>query len=387
MKPWQSYARVGVALVGLASAGLVYKTLGSRRVPAAAAPVNRVDPEAALETTGGEFQRVRNGEQEFDVTAAQSLFYKDGSVKQRDVSITARNRGGRDFVITASEARSERDEQALQLTGNIKLKASDGFELTTDTGSFDRSTGIAQSPGEVAFAKDRLTGSGVGMTYEQATDVLRVLERAAVELANADGSVNLSFTATHATLDRLQHVLHLEGDVRVHRGGETMSGERGVAMLSDELDSVHRIELRGDARVEGGSTEVATMSARDIDLDYSEDGKTGEDRRLDRNRAVGDQARCELGGWWCGRQPHRRQPHRSSARSHGIARSDSRHGGRVARATRGGGLDGPGDQSDHARGERPAGCRSHRRAFRGQRPLRGRRRGGAEWGWEGSDVR
>src|SRR5262245_35173068 len=162
MKPWQSYARVGVALVGLASAGLVYKTLGSRRVPAAVAPVNRVDPEATLETTGGEFQRVRNGEQEFDVTAAQSLFYKDGSVKQRDVSITARNRGGRDFVVTASEASSQRDEQALQLTGNIKLKASDGFELTTDAGSFDRSTGIAQSPGEVAFAKDRLTGSGVG---------------------------------------------------------------------------------------------------------------------------------------------------------------------------------------------------------------------------------
>ena len=273
MRPWQSYARVLVALIGLGAGWLVYSTLGTRRTPVPPAPVERLDPAAALETTGGEFQRVQNAEQEFDVTAAQSLFYKDGSVTQRDVSITARNRGGRDFVVTASQARSERDEQALQLTGDVKLAASDGFELTTDRGSFDRSTGIAQSPGEVVFMKDRLSGSGVGMTYEQATDVLRVLDRAEVTLKNVDGSVNLSFTAAHATLDRLQHVLNLEGDVRVRRGGETMSGGRAMALLSEELDSATRIELRGDARVEGGSTEAATMSANDIDLDYTEDGK------------------------------------------------------------------------------------------------------------------
>ena len=272
MKPWQSYARVGVAIAGLACAGVVYATLGSRRTPVPAPPIERLDPSAALETTGGEFQRVRDGELEFDVAAKQSLFYEGGAVRQRDVSIRARNRGGRDFVVTAKEASSERNEQALRLAGDVTLTASDGFGLTTDSGSFDRSTGVAASPGEVAFHKGGMSGSGVGMTYEQTTDILRVLDRASVEMTNADGSVNLSFSSAHATLDRLAHVLRLDGDVRVRRGTQVIDGERAVAMLTEGLDVVTRIELRGDAHVEGGSTEVARMSARDIDLDYSPDG-------------------------------------------------------------------------------------------------------------------
>lgn len=272
MSPWQTYARIGVAIAGLACAGVVWATLGSRRTPAPVPPIDRLDPAAALETTGGEFQRVRDGELEFDVNAAQSLFYEDGSVRQRDVSITARNRGGRDFVVTAKEATSERNEQALQLGGDVALTASDGFRLATDRGSFDRATGIAASPGAVTFEKGGMSGSGVGMTYEQQTDILRVLDKAVVEMTNADGTPSLSFSSTLATLDRVQHVLLLDGDVRVRRGEQVIAGDRAVALLSDTLEVVTRIELRGRAQVEGGSTAVARMSARDIDLDYSADG-------------------------------------------------------------------------------------------------------------------
>jgi lipopolysaccharide export system protein LptA len=56
--------------------------------------------------------------------------------------------------------------------------------------------------------------------------------------------------------------------------------------MSANDDYVTFIELRGDARVEGGAGSLDSMSARDIDLDYTDDGKALERVVLTGNSAV-----------------------------------------------------------------------------------------------------
>ncbi len=65
----------------------------------------------------------------------------------------------------------------------------------------------------------------------------------------------------------------------------------GTARLSADEEAITFIELRGNSRVTGGSGTLDAMSARDIDLDYTDDGETLERVLLNgRRRAGADRA-------------------------------------------------------------------------------------------------
>ena len=49
-----------------------------------------------------------------------------------------------------------------------------------------------------------MTGSGVGMTYDQKHDVVSLLEQAHVQSADESGATQMEFTAGSATLTRLR---------------------------------------------------------------------------------------------------------------------------------------------------------------------------------------
>ena len=53
MTSWQKRLRVGVAIFGIVFAGLVYRSIGERRIAAPTRPVDRLDPKAILETRKG----------------------------------------------------------------------------------------------------------------------------------------------------------------------------------------------------------------------------------------------------------------------------------------------------------------------------------------------
>ena len=90
------------------------------------------------------------------------------------VKITVRNRGGRDYVVTGREAQAAENQKELQLTGGVELKASDGFTIRTDNAAFNQDTGLMTAPGGVTFGRDRLSGSGTGMSYDKNADVLSI---------------------------------------------------------------------------------------------------------------------------------------------------------------------------------------------------------------------
>src|SRR5262245_32338112 len=271
---WQRLARIGVATFGIACAIVVYAAIGEREKAAILAPPERMDPKATIESIGAQVQQERGTQRDFDIRSERQLFYENGSSKLFGVEIHVRGRQGRDFALTAQEAQAGENRKELQLSGNVKLAASDGFELHTEQASFNQDDGIVRAPGEVTFEKGRMNGSGIGMTYDQNKDVLTLGERAHVHTIDSENEMVMDFNSGSAILDRTADLLVLGGEVHALRGEQTFIADAATAHLSSDESTITDIELRGSGSVAGGGGGLDSMTARDINLHYSPDGKT-----------------------------------------------------------------------------------------------------------------
>lgn len=269
---WQRRTRIGLAIFGAAVATVVYFSIGERRAPTAPVQVPRFDPNSQVEVEQGEAQRLRATVRDFSIKFARSLAYGDGSQKMFEVQITVNKADGRTYVVTADEAIAGKDQRERQLTGHVVLKVSDGFELTTDRATHNQDDSIVRAPGAVAFSKDHMTGSGSNATYDQTRDILTIAEQAKINMTDEKGQPTTDFSAGTAVLDRQQNTLTLDGQAHVLRNQQVIDADHVLTRLSDDEQIVQYIELRNNARVTGG-TSIDSMSARDIDMDYSDDGR------------------------------------------------------------------------------------------------------------------
>src|SRR6266850_7238451 len=167
---WQKWGRFLAAMIGIAAAVVVYATMGERVKLVPATAPTRIDPKAVIESSGNIVQQVRGTKQDYVIEAERQLTYEGGATKLVGVRITVRNRGGRDYVVTGREAQSGENQKELQLSGGVTLEANDGFIVRTDTASFNQDDGLMTAPGAVTFERGRMSGSGVGMSYDKNND-------------------------------------------------------------------------------------------------------------------------------------------------------------------------------------------------------------------------
>jgi LPS export ABC transporter protein LptC len=286
MASWHQRARLGVAIFGVVVAGIVYFAIDERPTAAPPQPVKRLDPKAVLEITSGILQGMTGIEKNFEIRSSTLQTFPDGSTKHLDATIVVRKGEDRSFKVSAKQAIVNKAQTDIELTGSVRLEDSDGFFLATDAATYDRQRSIARTPAAVTFGKGRMSGSGVGITYDQANNLLEVSDQAQVTTRNEAGDPVMEFAAGSATLDRLQHRLTVDNSVHVDRAEQVIESDRGIASLSENDDIIRFLELRGNARVEGGGGGIDAMSARDIDLDYTDDGQRLEAVVLDGMAAV-----------------------------------------------------------------------------------------------------
>jgi LPS export ABC transporter protein LptC len=270
---WQKRARLGVATFGIVLAVVVYLSIGTRQTAPRQAPVASLDPKISSSTDAGSLQQSRQAQRDFEITFEKIERYVDGSTKITKPKITVQKSDGRTFVVTADEATAGTNEKQKEFMGHVKLAASDGFEMTTDRATHSEDEGVVRAPGTVDFKKGHMSGRGTNGTFDQNNDVLTIAENAAVTVVDEEGHPTTDFTSGSAVLDRMQHVLTLDKQVHVVRGAQITDTDHSTARLSENNEIITYLELRGQARVTGASA-VRSMSARDIDMDYSEDGRT-----------------------------------------------------------------------------------------------------------------
>ena len=273
MAQWQKRARITVAVFGLASAVVVFLAIGRRPPAVAPAAVTRLDPAASAESRGGNVQRFRGDKRDFEIGYETQLTYPDGTTRMKKVTIRVKKPDGHSYFVTAGEAESTQDQARLQLSSGVSLKADDGFELAADRATYTKAGGLIHSDVPVTFAKGRMHGSGTMVDYKETGDVLTVAQDARVMMVDEQGATTLDFAAGSAVLDRFNDLLTLDRKVHVVRDMQVMDADRANARLSPNDDVITFIEMRGNSRVAGGGGTLDAMGARDIDLDYSDDGK------------------------------------------------------------------------------------------------------------------
>ena len=277
---WQKPARIGVAVVGIVSAVAVYLTMGERRAAPAAQPITREDPKAIVEfSSGTAFDKFIGARKDLEIKDAKFSAYEDGSVKvsgesaDKPFTILVHKGESRVIEIRPLEAKVSKDENYFDLTGPMKLLDSDGFWLETDRATINRADSIFHVPGAATFGKGRMTGSGVGFSYDETRQILLISQKARIKTVDEAGKLVMEMTSGTGMLDRLQHVTTLDTDVHVVRNNQIIDTNAANGRLSPDNDVVTYVELHGNSRVTGG-TSIESMSARDISLDYTDDGKT-----------------------------------------------------------------------------------------------------------------
>lgn len=283
---WHTLARVAAAAVAVGVAGVILMSIRSRPPRATQPAPPRIDPAATVETTGSTTTEIRGVKEDYQVRAAHQFFYPDGTSRSQDVTITVKNRSNRDFVMSGREARAGENNSSLDLSGDVHLTASDGFEISTAEAHYTEADGLVRAPGAFTFKRGRMEGSGVGMDYDKAADILTITSQAHVIFRDEAGAVTTDVSGGAATLDRAVHTLAIEGQAHGLRGEQNLDADRLLAHLTESNEQVTFLELRGHARVAGGSAAFDAMSAENIDLAYNADGSLLERVALDRHAAV-----------------------------------------------------------------------------------------------------
>ena len=277
---WQRKVRFAMAMLGFGFLVLVFLSFEGRE-PLEPQPVPaRLDPKSILESSEVIFRQLNGIEKNYEVQADQQLVYEDGSVKLFDVVISVRGRTGEDFLITGREALAEGESSEIVVQGSAKLSANDGLEVLSDNMEiFTEPDGIVRAPGPLSFSRGRFNGTGVGMTYDNASDVLTIDNNSKVNLG-VSVSEEMEFEGGSSTFSRRGDFLLIEHDVQARRGGEVLKANQVTAYLTENEEGILYLELRGNAYVLGDSDAFDYLAAENIDLDYSDDGKSLEQIKL-----------------------------------------------------------------------------------------------------------
>lgn len=275
---WQRRARLIIAVFAVAFAVVVVFALKRRGPAAGPAAVPRLDPAAVVESTGGRVERFKLSREDVRVEYEKQLVYADGSTKMLGVRVVTDDRSGRSFTVTGKEGQVAQNESTIHLDGDVRLVASDGMTARTEHATFANSDGVVRAPGPVEFANGRMAATGVGMTWDQNRDVLWILDQAVVRVAQDDkGAGAADITAGTAGFARRDKYVRFERGVKMLREGQIIEATAATAHLSADEKRVETVELRESSRVrspKAGVGGLQSLTGRDMDLKYREDGET-----------------------------------------------------------------------------------------------------------------
>jgi lipopolysaccharide export system protein LptA len=274
---WQRIARLVIAVAAVAFAIGVASTMRRRTPPQAAPPVPRADPTAVVESEGGSTVRIKGKREDAVVEYKRLLTYANGSSKMLGVTITS-ERGGKTYVVRGEEGQAGENESSMELSGGVRMEATDGMVVTADAASYSKTDNVVRVPGPVTFARGRMSGRGTGLTYDQGQDVLTIADQAAIDL-KADGSGAGAMTLASGGLEfrRAEKLVRLDRGAKITRDRQNIEADTAVAHLSADEEHVELLELRANSRITttaDGPGGLESLTGQDIDLRYRPDGQT-----------------------------------------------------------------------------------------------------------------
>lgn len=267
-----------LAIFAIVFAVGVYFSIGRRPRPIGPAPKTQEDREAVVVSTAGEVILFKGSQQDVRIEHQKRITYQSGRTKFFTTKVTILDRGERNFEVTADEAEVAENQSAIDMRGHVVITVSDGLTVKTDSAIYTQSDETMRAPGPVAFSRGRMTGTSIGATYDKTRDVLWLVDQARIVVTpDEKGAGGVDVNAGAAGYARRDRYMRFERGVRMVRGAQALDAANAMAYLRDAEDKLEVLELRGNSRVSGvgsGPSSLQAMTARDMNLDYAEDGQT-----------------------------------------------------------------------------------------------------------------
>jgi len=280
--PWQKRVRLALAALALGVIAVVAYTMRPREAAAPPLPIERLEDKVKIETRGGDVFQWKGTDRDLRLEFQRQVTYEDGQTKLFDVKVVADNRGGRNYTITGDQAQVGKDESSYHVNGNVRMETSDGLVAHAGEATYTDAEKMVRAPGPVKFSRGRMQGTGNGFIYDEQRDVLTILEQADVHFAAEGTEGPMDVTAGGFVYARRDRFMRFERTMHMDRAGQLIDADDGHVRLYPDRDETDVIELRGNSRVTGGGQmgTLQSMSARDINLNYGDDGRTLENALL-----------------------------------------------------------------------------------------------------------
>jgi lipopolysaccharide transport protein LptA len=274
---WQRRARLLIA-VGAAIFAVVVALAFRRHAPGGPGPTVRMADKTVMESRGGDYVRRTGSREDLRIQFEKELTYADGSSTLVNVTVTSTNRAdGRVFTVTGKEGKRQDNPESYVLNGAVTLVASDGLRAKTEHATYAASDSTIRAPGPVEFGKNRMSGRGIGMTYDKDRDVMTILNQAVVHIAPDEaGAGAVDVESGSAVFARRDKNVRFDGGVKVLRTAEVTEADQATAYLSPDEKRIQIVELRGHSRVTSSKVVAGGLEAltgRDINLNYAPDGQ------------------------------------------------------------------------------------------------------------------
>ena len=265
-----------MALVAIGVIASVAYNMRPREAAAPPAQTVALPPGVTNVTEGGEAIRFKGADRDIGVQFKSQTTTTEGETKLQGVTITVDKREGRSFVVTGKDAFLGKQNSSFDVRGDVKLVTSDGLTANGQQATYADAEKIVRVPGAVTFTRGRMTGSGIGFTYDEQRDTMWILDQADVKFAAEKDAGPIAFTAGAFGYARRDRYMRFEKTMHMDREGQLIDANESTVRLFPDRDETDYIELRGDAKVTGGPKDNAlrSMTARDINLDYADDGRT-----------------------------------------------------------------------------------------------------------------
>ena len=276
---WQQTLRIGIAAFGVSFLVFLFFAMRpSKPRDEGTQKIERVDRTAAAESTSGEIRRFGVSVEHFRVEYEKAFTYPDGRQKLTGAQVFIDKRAGRNFKVSAKEADVAPSQDDVKMRGNVELTASDGMLAKTEEASYSQKEGIIRAPGPATFSRARVSGSSVGLTYDEARDFLWLLDQAVVKMApETPGAPGVDITAGAAGFARADHYVRYDRGFKLVTGPRVLTSDLATTYLDGEGEKVQTLEMRGHGKVAGageGAGALRLMEAEAINLEFAADGRT-----------------------------------------------------------------------------------------------------------------
>lgn len=293
MTLWQKRARFAMAAVAAVVVVLVLVTIRARPSDTGAGEIERIDPKAVKESSGGVHLPMKGAESSGPIAYEHLLEYADGTAKMIGVRVRT-ERDGRPFVIEAKEAHISADRSNIRLVGDVRLSSGEDLRVRTSEAEYNQTQHVVRAKRRVRFTRGVMSGTSQGMTYQEERDLLTLLDRVKVRVAASEGRGPADITAGFAEYARADQFIRFDRSVRMVREGQVITAASAVARLSGDEERVEALDLHGGARIEKAEAKpggLQAMESREMNLSYGPDGETLERAVLSGQAAIAEAGR------------------------------------------------------------------------------------------------